>query len=244
MNPITTDTRIIHDDEPERVVEESSEDIERPTPRALVLYLITAITITLLVYFLPQPFILAIPTAVVSAIFLSWIGIPSVALVDWVNGLVYVSVIGFQQYQIVRECTGIQVIAVFMGLILPLPRGRWSRKILAVIVVTFTLFVANVLRVVFEIWLVYMGILPWEIAHYPMSFILGVVGVFVLCIVAIVLVPGFIETFEDIIYYFFPRKGEKSRNSLVENTSTKINISVNILRLGNQVKLGGFISKR
>ncbi|MFX1576236.1 MAG: hypothetical protein ACFFCF_03580 [Promethearchaeota archaeon] len=185
--------------------------MERPTPRALVLYLITAITITLLVYFLPQPFILAIPTAVVSAVFLSWIGIPSFAIVDWVNGLVYVSVFGFQQYQIVRECTGIQVIAVFMGLILPLPRGRWSRKILAIIVVTVTLFVANVLRVVFEIWLVYMGILPWEIAHYPMSFILGVVGVFVLCIVAIVLVPGFIETFEDIIYYLFPPKSEKTR---------------------------------
>ena len=51
-----------------------------------------------------------------------------------------------------------------------------------------------------------MGILPWELAHYPMSFVLGVVGVFVLCIVAIVLVPGFIETFEDMIYYLFPPK--------------------------------------
>ncbi len=220
MNPITTDKPIRNRDEPEKVVEDSAEDIERPTPRALVLYLIIAITITLLVYFLPQPFILGIPTAVVSAVFLTWVSVPSFALIDWINGIVYVFVIGFQQYQIVRECTGIQVIAVFMGLILPLPRGTWSRKILAVIVVTIILFFANVARVVFEIWLVYMGILPWEMAHYPMSFILGVVGVFVLCIVAILLVPGFIETFEDIIYYLFPPKPKESSTKEVSSDET------------------------
>jgi exosortase/archaeosortase family protein len=208
VKPITTDKLMASRDDPDNAVEDSSEDMDRPTPRALVLYLIIAITITLLVYFLPQPFFLAIPTAVVSASMLAMMGIPSVALVDWINQAVYVSVLGFQQYQIVRECTGIQVIAVFMGLILPLPRGTWTRKTIAVIVVTVILFIANVLRVVFEIWLVYLGILPWELAHYPMSFVLGVVGVFVLCIVAIVLVPGFIETFEDMIYYLFPPKLE------------------------------------
>ncbi|MDO8124476.1 MAG: hypothetical protein Q6364_08875, partial [Candidatus Hermodarchaeota archaeon] len=88
--------------------------------------------------------------------------------------------------------------------------------IIAVIIVTIMLFVANVLRVVYEIWLVYWGILPWEIAHYPMSFVLGVVGVFVLCIVAILVVPGFIETFEDMIYYIFPPKPKDEPQ--VENT--------------------------
>ena len=211
---------MINREEPEKLAENSSEDMERPTPRRLILYLITAITITLLVYFLPQPFVLAIPTAVVSAVGLTLIGIPSVALVDWINGAVYVYVIGFQHYQIVRECTGIQVIAVFMGLILPLPRGTWSRKILAIIVVTIILFFANVARVIFEIWLVFMGILPWELAHYPMSFVLGVVGVFVLCIVAIVMVPGFIETFEDMIYYLFPPKPKETSQT---ETSQKDN---------------------
>ncbi len=213
VNPITTDKTTIARDEETREAEEDSEDMERPTPRALVLYLCIAVIVTLLVYFLPQPFILAIPTAYVSAILLTWIGVPSVITVDWLHGAVYVAVIGFQQFQIVRECTGIQVIAVFAGLILPLPRGTWPRKILAVIVVTIMLFVANVLRVVYEIWLVYLGILPWELAHYPMSFVLGVVGVFILCIVAIVLVPGFIETFEDMIYYLFPPKSKETPNS-------------------------------
>ena len=212
VKPITTDKPMASRDEPDKVVEDSAEDMDRPTPRALVLYLIIAITITLLVYFLPQPFFLAIPTAVVSASMLALMGIPSVAFVDWIHQAVYVVVIGFQQYQIVRECTGIQVIAVFMGLILPLPRGTWKRKIIAVLVVTVILFIANVLRVVFEIWLVFMGILPWELAHYPMSFVLGVVGVFVLCIVAIVLVPGFIETFEDMIFYLFPPKPQEKKS--------------------------------
>ena len=204
---------MVNRDKPDNAVEDSAEDMDRPTPRALVLYLIIAITITLLVYFLPQPFFLAIPTAAVSASMLAVMGIPSVSIVDWINQAVFVSVIGFQQYQIVRECTGIQVIAVFIGLILPLPRGTWTRKFIAIIVVTVILFIANVLRVVFEIWLVYMGILPWELAHYPMSFVLGVVGVFVLCIVAIVLVPGFIETFEDMIFYLFPPKPKNAQKN-------------------------------
>jgi len=122
--PITTDNAKTNRDKLEGETETTSEDMEKPTPRALVLYLSIAIIITVLVYFLPQPFILAIPTAYVSAVLLSLIGVPSVIFVDWVQGVVYVVVIGFQQFQIVRECTGIQVIAVFMGLILPLPRGQ------------------------------------------------------------------------------------------------------------------------
>ncbi len=223
VNPMITDNTATTRDDETSEAEEDSEDIERPTPRALVLYLCIAVIVTLLVYFLPQPYILAIPTAYVSAILLTWIGVPSVITVDWLNGAVYVAVIGFQQFQIVRECTGIQVIAVFAGLILPLPRGTWPRKILAVIVVTIMLFVANVIRVVYEIWLVYWGILPWELAHYPMSFVLGVLGVFILCIVAIVLVPGFIETFEDMIYYLFPPKSKEIPNSTEEKSRIETN---------------------
>ncbi len=219
VKPITTASAAMNRGDRKNEPASSSEGINRPTPRVLILYLCIAIIVTLLVYFLPQPFILAIPTAAVSALSLTWIGVPSILAIDWVQGAVYVAVMGWQQFQIVRECTGIQVIAVFMGLILPLPRGTWHRKILAVMVVTVLLFVANVARVVYEIWLVYWGILPWELAHYPMSFVLGVVGVFILCIVAIVMVPGFIETFEDMIYYLFPPKSKdptKVKNEINE----------------------------
>lgn len=200
-----TDTETTSNDETLDESEEVASDNERPTPRELIVYLLIAIIVTLLVYFLPQPYFLAIPTAYCSAVILTWFGIPSAMVIDWVYGVVFVVGPGFT-YEIVRECTGIQVIAVFAGLIIPLPRGTWSRKIFAVLVVSIMLFVANVLRVVYEIWLVFWGILPWELAHYPMSFVLGVVGVFVLCLVAIWLMPGFIETFEDMIYYLFPPK--------------------------------------
>ena len=180
-------------------------DTARPTPRKLLLYLAIAIIVTVLVYFLPEPFFLAIPTAWSSAALLNAVAVPATMAVDWAQGAVFVNGLSFG-YQIIRDCTGIQVIAVFAGLILPLPRGTWSRKALSLLVVSILLFVANVLRVVYEIWLVYWGILPWELAHYPMSFVLGVVGVFVLCLVAIWLLPGFIETFEDFLYYLFPPK--------------------------------------
>ena len=213
MNPITTDNATNNRENAENPSGAASVDMERPTPKALVLYLCIAIIVTVIVYFAPQPFILAIPTAALSAVMLNWLGVPSVMIIDWFNAAVVVAVVGFQEFQIVRECTGIQVIAVFAGLILPLPRGTWRRKILAVMVVTIMLFIANVLRVVYEVWLVYWGILPWELAHYPMSFVLGVVGVFILCIVAIVMVPGFIETFEDMIYYLFPPKPKQTPTS-------------------------------
>jgi exosortase/archaeosortase family protein len=170
-------------------------------------YLAIAIIVTVVVYFLPEPFFLAIPTAWCSAALLNLFAVPATMVVEWTQGAVFVRGLSFG-YQIVRDCTGIQVIAVFAGLILPLPRGTWSRKALSLLVVSVLLFVANVLRVVYEIWLVYWGILPWELAHYPMSFVLGVVGVFVLCLVAIWLLPGFIETFEDFLYYLFPPKSK------------------------------------
>lgn len=205
VNPITTDTDTRTLEETRDNEDSDTEDKAKPTPGDLILYLVIAIIVTLLVYFLPEPFFLAIPTAYCSAAMLSTISVPSVLFVDWVQGAVFVSGIGFQ-YQIVRDCTGIQVIAVFAGLILPLPRGTWRRKGLSMAVVSVLLFIANVLRVVYEIWLVYWGIMTWEMAHYPLSFVLGVVGVFVLCLVAIWLMPGFIETFEDFIDYLFPPK--------------------------------------
>ncbi len=183
---------------------EETEDKARPSQTDLILYIVIAILVTVIVYFLPDiyfSFYLAIPTAYFSSIMLNGLGVPAPFVVDWVQTGVFVG-----NYQIIKDCTGVQVIAVFAGLIFPLPRGPWRRKGLSMVVVIAILFVANILRVVYEIWLVEMGILPWELAHYPMSFVLGVGGVFVLCLVAIWLLPGFIETFEDMLYYLFPPK--------------------------------------
>jgi exosortase/archaeosortase family protein len=187
------------------------EDTARPSPRDLILYIVIAILVAVIVYFLPDiffSFYLAIPTAYFSSAMLHGLGLPLPFVVNWANAQVFVGNIPGHSYQIIKDCTGVQVIAVFAGLIFPLPRGTWRRKGLSMAVVSVILFVANVLRVVYEIWLVEMGILPWELAHYPMSFVLGVIGVFVLCLVAIWLLPGFIETYEDMLYYLFPPKNQ------------------------------------
>ncbi|MFX1474789.1 MAG: hypothetical protein ACFFCO_04820 [Promethearchaeota archaeon] len=189
------------------------EDTARPSPRELILYIVIAILVAVIVYFLPDiyfSFYLAIPTAYLSSVMLNGLGLPLPFVVDWANYGVFVGNTVGHSYQIIKDCTGVQVIAVFAGLIFPLPRGTWRRKGLAMAVVSVILFIANVLRVVYEIWLVEMGILPWELAHYPMSFVLGVAGVFVLCLVAIWLLPGFIETYEDMLFYLFPPKTKET----------------------------------
>ncbi len=198
-NPMTTNKETTRSEGREEV-----EDTGRPSPMDLIIYIVIAILVTVIVYFLPDiffSFYLAIPTAYISSVMLNGLGVPAPFVVDWAQAGVFVG-----NYQIIKDCTGVQVIAVFAGLIFPLPRGTWRRKGLSMAVVSVILFVANILRVVYEIWLVEMGILPWELAHYPMSFVLGVAGVFVLCLVAIWLLPGFIETFEDMLYYLFPPK--------------------------------------
>jgi exosortase/archaeosortase family protein len=57
----------------------------------------------------------------------------------------------------------------------PLP----SRLSLAVFSACFIL-IANLVRLVIELWLPAMGLLPWELSHYPLTFVLGVGGLIVI----------------------------------------------------------------
>lgn len=79
------------------------------------------------------------------------------------------------------------------------------------------LYVANLFRVVLEYWLVYNGILPWSLAHYPLSLVLGVVGMFFLVTLADKLMPEF----GDIIYSIVEKIGKlikrKSKSALSSN---------------------------
>jgi exosortase/archaeosortase family protein len=95
------------------------------------------------------------------------------------------------QIKIVKDCTGVQVIAVFFGLILPIPGAPLRKKLLALLSVSSLLYVANVLRIALEFSLLYLNILPWSIAHYPLSLLLGVFGVLALVLVSDRLLPEF-----------------------------------------------------
>jgi len=90
-----------------------------------------------------------------------------------------------------RVCTGIQVVAVFAGMILPLPKISWRRKLFAVVLVAIAVHFANIACIALEIWLLYSGLLPWDLAHYPTGLILGIFSVAFLVIATDYFVPEF-----------------------------------------------------
>jgi exosortase/archaeosortase family protein len=88
------------------------------------------------------------------------------------------------QFEIERMCTGVQVVAVFLGIIVALPRTAVKKKILAFGIIAVSVYLANIGRIVLEIWLLYSGLLPWSLAHYPTGLILGIFAVAFLVVVA------------------------------------------------------------
>jgi exosortase/archaeosortase family protein len=95
------------------------------------------------------------------------------------------------EIQIVKDCTGIQVIAVFLGLLIPLPNAAIKKKLITLSILSAILYAANVLRIALEYWLLYFNVLPWALAHYPLSLLLGVLGVVFLVLATDQLMPEF-----------------------------------------------------
>ena len=149
----------------------------RPLIIKFALYLSAFIVITLSIYYLPDYYYLKLAAAYNSAFLLKLLNF---------SGDVYTigNRVFLNEVEIVRQCTGIQVIAVFAGIILPLPKVKWKIKLQALVVVAIALYVANVIRIVLELWLLYAGILPWSLAHEPFGTILGIVSVMIFLLAA------------------------------------------------------------
>ena len=141
---------------------------------AIYAFIITALSASL--YYLPNYFILEKITADHAAVLLNWIGIPATSFVK--DGRACVN-----EFEIERMCTGIQVTAIFAGILIPFPKIAWRRKAIAIVSVAVLIYFANIGRIVLEVWLLYAGILPWYLAHYPTGLILGVFSVAFLVIV-------------------------------------------------------------
>lgn len=93
---------------------------------------------------------------------------------------------------VVRECTGIHVFAIFVGLVLPLPGGLWLRKALSLAAAGVLLFAMNISRVMLTILLTAYDLPPFawiftrptvETYHRPLSFLYGLLGVALLVVV-------------------------------------------------------------
>jgi exosortase/archaeosortase family protein len=153
-------------------------------PRKIIQYVATATIVILAIYYLPNYFFLEKATADHTALLLNSIGMRVQTRVISEN--VYLA-----QIKIVKDCTGVQVIAVFFGLIIPIPDAPLKKKLLALLIVSSLLYVANVLRIALEFSLLFLNILPWSIAHYPLSLFLGIMGVLALIFVSDYLLPEF-----------------------------------------------------
>jgi len=150
--------------------------------RYALVYATAFVALALVIYYMPDYSILEAMTAEHSAGILNAIGVSADSTVIGKNAYV-------NNVQIVRECTGIQVIAVFAGLLFPLPRIGWQVKAKAIAILGFAVYVANVMRVVVELWLLYAGILPWSMAHGPLGAILGVITVFLFFLISDRFIP-------------------------------------------------------
>ncbi len=82
------------------------------------------------------------------------------------------------------------MIAVFTGLLLPMPNVNWRIKVQALAIVSVAVYVANVIRIVLELWLLYAGILPWSLVHEPLGTILGIISVAIFLLAANHYIPA------------------------------------------------------
>ena len=153
-------------------------------PHNIILYIVAAAVIILVIYYLPNYLFLEKAMANHTAFLLNSLGMSVQTRVVSEN-------VFLNDIKIVKDCTGVQVIAVFFGLLIPIPKAPLKKKFLTLVIVATFLYVANVLRIALEFCLVYLNVLPWVLAHYPLSLLLGIIGVFILVFVTDKLLPEF-----------------------------------------------------
>lgn len=141
-----------------------------------------ASAIAIVLYYVPNYFFLEKLTADHSAILMGLIGIRATV---WVQG----GKVFLNEFEIERMCTGVQVITIFLGILVALPKASVKKRVTAFVIVATSVYFANLGRIAFEIWLLYSDTLPWSLAHYPTGLILGVFSVAFLVIVADHFIP-------------------------------------------------------
>ena len=152
-------------------------ELQRQKITELLRFVAITLGVALPVYYLPNYFLYEQLIAEHSAYVMGLVGLKSFI---WYQG----NSVFLNQFEIQRMCTGIQVIAVFLGIIVALPKTSIKKKALAFGIIAVSIYLANIGRIVLEIWLLYNGVLPWSLAHYPTGLVLGVFAVAFLIVVA------------------------------------------------------------
>ena len=174
--------------------------------RSVVQYVAIAAALSSAIYYLPDYFIIEKMTADHSAALLNWIGIPAASWVG--DGRAFVN-----EFEIERMCTGVQVVAVFAGILVPFPKISWKRKAMAIGGVGILVYFANIGRIALEVLLLYRGILPWSLAHYPTGLILGVFSVAFLVVILDLFIPEIGDYAIRAVESLVPRRGGRTNPS-------------------------------
>lgn len=152
-------------------------------------YLAAFATIASTIYYVPNYAWLESATAYHSAQVLNFFGVPAAVKVASEGVLL-------NEFVIDKPCTGIQVVATFAGILLPLPRLAWSRKALGLALVTVGVYLANVVRIVVQLWVYYAGLFDWTVIHGPGGVALGIISVTLL----VILLDRFVPEFGDFVF--------------------------------------------
>jgi exosortase/archaeosortase family protein len=150
----------------------------------VIAYALVATIISLAIYYLPDYTPLEISIANHSSWLLHALGFESrIHMFD--------SSVLVDGFVIERDCTGIQVLAVFAGLVLPVPSITGRRKLILLSSVALATYALNVARIVLQIRLYYGNLLSWGSVHDFFGRLLAIFSVFVLVLVTAKAFPEF-----------------------------------------------------
>lgn len=152
----------------------------------LPLYLFACVGIALAIYYLPDYTFLEELTAKYSA------GLSGLFGVHVHRQHVQGSVV-LNGFRIVKDCTGVQVLAFLAGLLLPARNVPAVKKALMLSTASSGLLVTNAFRIAVQIVTYHLGILQWMIAHDVFGWIASVMVMFTLVVTYARLVPEFEE---------------------------------------------------
>lgn len=158
----------------------------------LARYLTASAVIASVIYYVPNYSWLEAATAYHSALVMSFFGIPAIVKVT-ANAVV------LNGFLVEKACTGIQVVAIFVGTLLPLPRVPVTKKALGLAVVTIGVYLANILRIVVQLWVYDARIFDWTTIHGPGGIFLGAISVALL----VILLDRFVPEFGDLIFSIY-----------------------------------------
>ncbi len=165
-------------------------------------YLAAFAAISSSIYYLPNYSWLESATAYHSALLMRFFGMPAIVKVTEAG-------VQLNQFLVDRPCTGIQVVATFAGILIPLPRLKLVKKVFGLALVVVGVYMANLARIVIQLRVYNEGYFDWTAIHGQGGVALGIVSVTFL----VLLLDFFVPEFGDFVFSVLERAHRRSKPS-------------------------------